>query len=147
MLEFEESLIGWISRVTYDSGHVTSDLRNSLPVNFWSVTFSILYQHYINSHYPRNIRRRGSIFWRNFWKKNLNQTLERLRLFLLTIFYIISLKFSSTLTSPFTHPWEVLSPNTYLTHSECWEKFWCLLEVLEEAIEWRMQSGEIAGFG
>ena len=53
--------------------------------------------------------------------------------------------FSSTPTSPSIHPWEVLSLNTYLTHSECWEKFWCLWKVLEEAIEWRMQLGWIMG--
>ena len=74
MLEFEESLIDWISRVTRDSGQVTSDPRNSLLVAFWSVTFSIIYQHYINPHYPQNVRR--SIFWRNFWERNPSQTLE-----------------------------------------------------------------------
>ena len=62
-----------------------------------------------------------------------------------TIIYTISLKFSFTPTSPSTHPWEVLSPNTYLTHSEYWEKFWCIWEVLEEAIKWRMQFGANCG--
>jgi len=48
MLEFEESLTGWILRVTCDSGQVTSDQRNPLPV----------------------------AFWRNFWERNPSQTLE-----------------------------------------------------------------------
>ena len=56
MLKFEESLTGWISQVTRDLGQAVSDLQNSLPVAFWSVTFFILYQHYINPHYPRNVR-------------------------------------------------------------------------------------------
>ena len=76
-------------------------------------------------HYPRNVRRR-SIFWRNFWERIPSQTLESQRFFLPTILYIISLKFPSTPTSPFTHPWEVLNLDTCLTYSECWEKFWYL---------------------
>ena len=123
MLKFEESLTGWISQVTRDLGQAVSDLQNSLPVAFWSVTFFILYQHYINPHYPRNVR---SIFWRNFCERNPSQTLESQRFFLPTILYIISLKFPSSPTSPFTHPWEVLSLDICLTYSECWEKFWYL---------------------
>ena len=61
MLEFEESLIGWISQVTRNSSQVASDSRLKL-VAFWSVTFLILYQHYINPDLPRNVRRRMIIF-------------------------------------------------------------------------------------
>ena len=75
-MEFEESLIAWILRVTYDSSQVASDSRNSLLVAFWSVIFPILYQQCINPHYPWNVRRRRSIFWRNFRERNPSQTLE-----------------------------------------------------------------------
>ena len=34
ILEFEESLIGWILRVIRDLGQVASDLQNSLPDYF-----------------------------------------------------------------------------------------------------------------
>ena len=51
------------------------------------------------------------------------QTKHTLRDYKPTIIYIISLKFSSIPTSLFTHPWKVLNLNTYLTQSECWEKF------------------------
>ena len=76
MLEFEESLKGWFSQVARDSGQVASDPQNALPVAFWVVTFLILYQHYINPYYPRNVKRRRSIFWRNFWERNPSQILE-----------------------------------------------------------------------
>ena len=58
-----------------------------------------------------------------------------------TIIYTIFSKVSFTPTSLSTHLWEVLSPNTYLTQFECWEKFWYIWEALKEAIEWRMQFG------
>ena len=64
-----------------------------------------------------------------------------------TILYIIFLEFHFTPTSPSTHPWVFIISNTYLIHSECWEKFWCLWKALKEANEWRMQSGGIAGSG
>ena len=145
MLEFEESMTGWISWLIRDSSQGLSDPRNSLLDCFLSLTFPILYQHYINSHYPRNVRRR-SIHKKLLREKTLAKHL-RVKDCLPTILYIISLKFTFTPTSPSTHPWEVLSPNTYLTHFECWEKFWCLWEVLEEAIKWRMQSSGIVGSG
>ena len=85
------------------------------------------------THYSWNVMRT-----RNIHKKILRAKHLRVRDCLPTILYIISLEFPFTPTSPSTHPWEVLSPNTYLTHSECWEKFWCLWEALEEAIEWWM---------
>ena len=114
MLEFEKSMTGWISRVIRDSSPVTSDWRNSLPDCFLSVTFPILYQHYINPHYPRNIRRRRSIHKKILREKTLAKHLI-IRDCLPTILYIISLKFPFTPTSPSTHPGKVLSPNT----SEC----------------------------
>ena len=144
MLEFEESLTGWILQVIRYSGQVTNHPRNSLPDYFLVCLFLFLYQHYINPHYPQNVRRIKSIHKKLLREKTLAKHL-RVRVYLPTILNIISLKFSFTPTSPSTYPWEVLSLNTYLTHSECWEKFWCLWEVLKEAIEWRMQLKGIVG--
>ena len=122
MLEFKESLIGWISQVIHDSGQVASDLQNSLPDYFWVCLFSFLYQQYIKPHYTWNVRRTMSIHKKLLREKTLAKHL-RVRDCLPTILYIISLEFPFTPTSPSTHPWEVLSLTTYLTHSECWESF------------------------
>ena len=145
MLEFEKSLTGWISWVIHGSGQVASDLWNSLPDYFLVCLFFFLYRHYINPYYPQNVR-----CWRSIHKKLLREKILakhlRVRDCLPIILYIIFLEFPFIPTSPSTHPWEVLSLNTYLTHFECWEKFWFLWEALEKAIEWRMQSGRITGF-
>ena len=95
--------------------------------------FTYLYQYYINHHYLRNI-----FFKKTFEKENPSQTLESYKFFTHNHLHRFS-KISFTPTSLSTHPWEVLNPNTYLTHSECWEKFWCVWEALEEDIEWWMQ--------
>ena len=106
--------------------------------------FSFLYQYYINSHYPRNVSRTRSLYKKLSREKTLAKNLK-VRDCLPMILYIISLKVSITPTSPSKYSWEVLNSNTYLTHSKCWEKFWCLWETLEEVIEWRMQFGGIVG--
>ena len=111
-------LTDWILRVIRNSSQVTSDPQNSLPDCFWVCLFSFLYQHYINPHYPQNVRSRRSIHKKLLREKTLTKHL-RVRDCLPTILYIISLEFPFTPTSPSTHPWEVLSPNTYLTHSKC----------------------------
>ena len=138
-LEFEESLTGWISWVIRDSSQVASDPQNS-PPNYILVCLIKI------PHYPWNVKS-----WRSIHKKLLrDETLAkhlRVRNCLPTILYIISLEFPFTPTPPPIHPWEVLSLNIYLTHSKCWEKFWCLWKALEGAIEWWTQSGRIAGFG
>ena len=144
MLEFEESLTSWISRVIHNSSQVVSGPRNSLPDYFIVCLFSFLYQHYIHLHYPWNVTCQMSIHKKLLREKTLGKHL-RVRNCLPTILYIISLEFPFTPTFPSTHPWEVLSPNTYLTHSQCWGKFWCLWEALEGAIKWQMQYGGIAG--
>ena len=150
MLEFEDFMTACISwQVVFheslrDSNQVVSDPRNSRSNSFLVCLFLFPYQHYINPHYPWNVRRTRSIHKKLLKEKTLAKHL-RVRVCLPIILYIISLKFSFTPTSPSTYPWEVLSPNTYLTHSECWEKFWCLWEALKEAIEWRMQLSMIAG--
>ena len=103
MLEFK-SMTSWISWVFRNSSQVASDSWNSLVDCFLSVNFLILYQHYINPHYPQIVRRRRSIHKELLREKILAKHL-RVRDCLPTILYIISLKFSFTLTSPSTHPW------------------------------------------
>ena len=113
---------------------------------FWVCLFSYLYQHYINPHYPRKVSRTRSIHKKLLRENTLAKQL-RVRDCLPTILNISSLEFPFTPTSSSIYPSEVFSPNTYLTHFECWKEFWCLWEVLEEAIKWQMQSGRIARFG
>ena len=109
MLEFEESLTGWILQVIRYSGQVTNHPRNSLPDYFLVCLFSFLYKHYINPHYPRNVRRTRSIHKKLLREKTLAKHLRVIDC-LPTILYIISLEFPFTPTSP-------------STRSECWEKF------------------------
>ena len=123
---------------------VVSDPRNSLLDYISVCLFSFLYQHFINPHYPWNVRRTRIILKKLLREKTLAKHL-RVRGCLPTILYIISLELPFTPTSSSTYHWEVLSSNTYLTNSECWEKFLCLWEALKEVSEWRMQSGRIAG--
>ena len=54
-----------------------------------------------------------------FWEKNPSQTPWGLEIVISTILYTIVCGFSSTPTSPFPNHWEVDSPNTYQTISEC----------------------------
>ena len=75
-----------------------------------------------------------------FWKKTLATNLESSRLLYPHFSTQSIVVFHSTPTSPFLYPWEVDSPNTYHTHSECQVRFWCCWEALEEARLWRMQS-------
>ena len=64
-----------------------------------------------------------------------------------TILYTIHCAFCSTLTSPFSYPWEVDSPNTYHTHFECQVRLWCCWEALEEAKNGRCNMVLVAGSG
>ena len=54
-----------------------------------------------------------------FWEKNPSQTPWGLEIVISTILYTIVYGFSSTPTFPFPNHWEVDSPNTYQTISEC----------------------------
>ena len=64
-----------------------------------------------------------------------------------TFLYTIAYRFSSTPTSPFPYHWEVNSPNTYHTLSECSMKFWCCQEALEEVKDGRYNMKLVAGSG
>ena len=63
-----------------------------------------------------------------------------------TYLYTFALGYSSTPTSPFLYHWEVDSPNTYYTFSECWVRFWCCREALEEAKDGRCNMELVAEF-
>ena len=79
--------------------------------------------------------------WGVLLRENPNHKPWELVIVILTILYTFAYEFSSTPTSPFPYQWEVDSPNTYHTLSECSMRFWCCWEVLEEARLWWMQLG------
>ena len=85
--------------------------------------------------------------WGVLLRKNPSHKPWELEIVIPTIFYTISCKFSSTLTSPFSYPWEVNSPNTYHTLSECSVRFWCCWEALEEAKDGKCNMELVAGSG
>ena len=79
--------------------------------------------------------------WGVLLREDLSHKPWKLEIVIPTILYTIACGFSSTPTSPFPYHWEVDSPNTYHTLSECLVRFWHSWEELEEARLWRMQSG------
>ena len=79
--------------------------------------------------------------WGVLLRENPNHNPWELEILIPKFLYTIHCGFSSTPTCPFLYLWEVDSPNTYHTHSECKMRFWCCWEVLEEAKLWRMKSG------
>ena len=79
-------------------------------------------------------------------RESPSQTPWELEIVIPTILYTIACEFSSTPTSPFPYHWEVDSPNTCHTLSECQVRFWCCWEVLEEAKDGRCNMELIAGF-
>ena len=85
--------------------------------------------------------------WGELLRENPSQTPWELEIVIPTIRYIIACGFFSTPTSPFTYHWEVDSPNTYHTLSECQVIVWCCWEVLEEAKDGRYNMVLVAGSG
>ena len=85
--------------------------------------------------------------WGVLMRENPSQTPWKLKIVIPTILYIIACGFSSTPTSPFLYHWEVDSPNTYHTLSECQVIVWCCWEVLEEAKDGRCNMVLVAGSG
>ena len=92
ILEFEKSLLGWISQVIYDSGQHASDPQNSLP-DVFKCAFSHTFTNTIQTLITHEIVRRT----RSFSKKHLREKILakhlRVRDCLPIIIYIISLKF------------------------------------------------------
>ena len=80
------------------------------------------------------------ICWGVLLRENPSHKPWKLEIVIPIILYTIHCGFSSTPTSQFPYPWEVDSPNTYHTLSECQGRFWCYWEALEEAKLRRMQS-------
>ena len=80
------------------------------------------------------------ICWGVLLRENPSHKPWELEIVIPIILYTIHCGFSSTPTSQFPYPWEVDSPNTYHTLSECQGRFWCYWEALEEAKLRRMQS-------
>ena len=76
--------------------------------------------------------------WGVLLRENPSHKSWELEIVIPTIFYTIAHGFFSTPTSPFLYNWEVDSPNTYHTLSECSVRFWCCWKVLEEARLWLM---------
>ena len=81
------------------------------------------------------------ICWGVLLRENSSHKPWELEIVIPVILYTITCGFSSTPTSSFPYYWEVDSPNTYHTLSECQVRFWCCWEALEEVRLWRMQSG------
>ena len=63
--------------------------------------------------------------WGVLLRENPSHNLWELEIVIRTFLCTIHCGFSSTPTSPFPYPWEVDSPNTYHTLSECQVRFWC----------------------
>ena len=80
-------------------------------------------------------------------RENPSQTPWELEIVIPTILYTFACGISSTPTSPFPYHWEVDSPNTYHTLSECQVKFWCCWEALEEVKDGKCNMELVAGSG
>ena len=85
------------------------------------------------------------ICWGVLLRENPNHKPWELEIVILTIFYTIASGFSLTPTSPFSYPWEVDSPNTYHTLSECLVRFLVLLGSIRRSQGWQMQNGACCG--
>ena len=87
------------------------------------------------------------IYWGVLLRENPSYKPWELEIVIRTILYTITCGFSSTPTSPFPYHWEVNSPNTYHTLSECSMRFWCCWEVLEEAKDGKCNMELVTGSG
>ena len=83
--------------------------------------------------------------WRVLLRENPSHKPWELKIVIPTILYTFTCGFSSTPTSPFPYHWEVDSPDTYHTLSECQVRFWCCWEVLEEAKDGKCNMELVAG--
>ena len=105
-----------------------------------NLLYQIRYPHYKYPYYPWIVRSA-------FQRENSSKYTWELEIVIPTIIYTFPCGFPQTPTSPSLDPWEVVSPNTNHTYSECQVRFWCYWEALERANHWQMQSGWIVGFG
>ena len=85
--------------------------------------------------------------WGVLLRENPSHKPWELEIVIPTILYTIACGFSSTPISPFPYHWEVDSPTTYHTLSECSVRIWCCCEVLEEAKDGKCNMEVVAGSG
>ena len=85
--------------------------------------------------------------WGVLQRENPSHKPWELEIVIPTILYTIACGFSSTLTFPFPYYWEVDSPNTYHTLSECQVIFWCCWKALEETKDGRCNIELVVGSG
>ena len=85
--------------------------------------------------------------WGVLQRENPNHKPWELQIVISTIIYTIACRFSATPISPFPYHWEVDSPNTYHTLSECQMRFWCCWVALEEAKDGKCNMELVAGSG
>ena len=79
--------------------------------------------------------------------ENPSKNTWELEIVIPTFLYTFVCGISSSLTSPFPYHWEVDSPNTYHTCSECQVIIWCCWKALEEVKDGRCKMELVAGFG
>ena len=80
-------------------------------------------------------------------RENHSKNTWKLEIVIPTTLYTFVCGISSSSTSPFQYHWEVDSPNTYHTLSECQVIVWCCWEALEEAKDGRCNMELVAGSG
>ena len=80
-------------------------------------------------------------------RENPSKNTWELEIVIPTFLYTFVCGISSSPTSPFPYHWEVDSPNTYRTLSECQVIIWCCWEALEEAKDGRCNLELVAGSG
>ena len=80
-------------------------------------------------------------------RENLSKNIWELEIVIPIFLYTFVYGISSSPTFPFPYHWEVDSPNTYHTHSECQVIVWCCWEALEEAKDSSCNMELVAGSG
>ena len=85
--------------------------------------------------------------WGELLRENPNQKPWELESAIPTYLYTFACRFFSTPTSQFPYHWEVDSPNTYHTLSECQVRIWCCWEALEEAKDGKCNMELVAWSG
>ena len=83
--------------------------------------------------------------WGVILRENPSQKPWEFEIAILTYLYTFACRFFLTPTSPFRYHWEVGSPKTYHTLSECQVRIWCCWEALEEAKDDRCNMELVAG--
>ena len=78
-------------------------------------------------------------------RENPSKNTWELEIVIPTFLYTFVCGISSSPTSPFPYHWEVDSPNTYHTNSECQVIVWCCWEALGEAKDGRCNMELVAG--